>query len=58
MPTEMSPLLRQTASRRRPRGSPDEFRGVFSQETVTRYVEDSYARRSGTGRRSARTSCR
>jgi arsenate reductase len=42
MPTEMSPLLRQCLAATVAELS-DEFRGVFSDETVARYVTASYA---------------
>ena len=41
MPNELTPLLRYCMETTAAQLA-DEFRGVFSRETVTRYVEDSY----------------
>ena len=41
MPNELTPLLRYCLETTAAQLA-DEFRGVFSRETVTRYVEDSY----------------
>ena len=57
MAAEMSPMMRGSldAATRRLAGH---FRGVFSEETVARYVDDSFAQTGRASDASARTSCR